>query len=50
MVDSNYNSAEYLAPEIVRGDPHDKEVDWWSLGETVLACLPSCLRTRQLVA
>jgi serine/threonine protein kinase len=23
---------EYLAPEIVKGDPHDKEVDWWSLG------------------
>jgi serum/glucocorticoid-regulated kinase 2 len=23
---------EYLAPEIVRGEPHDKAVDWWSLG------------------
>eukprot|EP00501_MAST-03F_sp_TOSAG23-6_P002418 GSMAST32.ASY1.ANO1.2527.1 assembled CDS len=23
---------EYLAPEIVKGKPHDKEVDWWSLG------------------
>eukprot|EP00499_Haloplacidia_sp_CaronLabIsolate_P008876 CAMPEP_0196781486 /NCGR_PEP_ID=MMETSP1104-20130614/9675_1 /TAXON_ID=33652 /ORGANISM="Cafeteria sp., Strain Caron Lab Isolate" /LENGTH=545 /DNA_ID=CAMNT_0042151719 /DNA_START=50 /DNA_END=1687 /DNA_ORIENTATION=+ len=23
---------EYLAPEIIRGDGHGKEVDWWSLG------------------
>ena len=23
---------EYLAPEIVRGEPHAKDVDWWSLG------------------
>ena len=23
---------EYLAPEIIKGDGHDKAVDWWSLG------------------
>lgn len=23
---------EYLAPEIIKGDGHGKEVDWWSLG------------------
>jgi serine/threonine protein kinase len=22
---------EYLAPEIIQGQGHDKEVDWWSL-------------------
>ena len=23
---------EYLAPEVIDGQPHDKAVDWWSLG------------------
>jgi len=23
---------EYLAPEIIRAEGHDKSVDWWSLG------------------
>jgi len=23
---------EYLAPEIIKGDGHDRAVDWWSLG------------------
>jgi PAS domain S-box-containing protein len=26
---------EYLAPEIVRAEPHSFEVDWWALGVTV---------------
>lgn len=25
-------TAEYLAPEFLRGEPHNKAVDWWSLG------------------
>ena len=23
---------EYLAPEMVKGEPHDKSVDWWAMG------------------
>lgn len=25
-------TAEYLAPEILRGEPYDQSVDWWSFG------------------
>ncbi len=30
---------EYLAPEVVLDKPHDKEVDWWSLGILIFEML-----------
>lgn len=31
-VKSLHGTVVYLAPEVVNGDPYDKEVDWWALG------------------
>lgn len=30
---------EYLAPEIITGQGHDKSVDWWSLGALIYEML-----------
>ena len=44
---------EYLAPEIIKGDGHGKEVDWWSLGIMIYEMLngrvPFVSRNRQEV-
>ena len=32
---------DYIAPEIINGDPHDKAVDWWSLGVMMYEFLTS---------
>jgi len=32
-------TAEYLAPEIIKGTGHNKEADWWSLGILIFEML-----------
>lgn len=32
---------DYIAPEIINGEPHDKTVDWWSLGVMLYEFLTS---------
>lgn len=32
---------DYIAPEILNGEPHDKAVDWWSLGAMMYEFLTS---------
>ncbi|VEU22444.1 DEKNAAC103414 [Brettanomyces naardenensis] len=29
---SLFGTAEYMAPEVIRGEPYDSQCDWWSLG------------------
>jgi serine/threonine protein kinase len=47
------DTPEYLAPEIIKGDGHGKEVDWWSLGILIYEMLngraPFVSRNRQEV-
>lgn len=44
-------TAEYLAPEIIRGTGHDMSVDWWALGtlmyEMIMGKPPFCSDNRQ---
>ena len=32
-------TVEYVAPEIVENEGHDKSVDWWSLGNLIFEML-----------
>ena len=44
-------TVEYMAPEIVQGQGHDKAADWWSVGVLLFKMLTgkvSCL-TRKLL-
>ncbi len=33
-------TAEYLAPEVLQGQPYSYEVDWWSFGTMLTRCSP----------
>jgi len=33
---------EYLAPEIIKGDPYTKTVDWWSVGTLTYEMMAGC--------
>ena len=43
-------TSQYMAPEVVRGDPYDGRCDWWSIGIILFECLwgytPFCRETR----
>ena len=32
---------DYIAPEVIRGSPHDRMVDWWSLGVMIYEFITS---------
>ena len=44
---------EYLAPEMVKGEPHDKSVDWWAMGilmyEMLIGVTPFFNRNKQML-
>ena len=44
---------EYLAPEMIKGEPHDKTVDWWAMGilmyEMLIGVTPFFNRNKQML-
>lgn len=44
---------EYLAPEMIKGEGHDKSVDWWALGiliyEMLIGVTPFFNRNKQML-
>lgn len=44
---------EYLAPEMIRGEGHDRSVDWWALGilmyEMLIGVTPFFNRNKQML-
>lgn len=39
-------TSQYMAPEIIRGEPYDGRCDWWSIGIVLYEVRPSMSRTR----
>lgn len=39
LAKSVVGTSQYMAPEVVRGDPYDGRCDWWSIGIILFECL-----------
>ncbi|KZF22375.1 kinase-like protein, partial [Xylona heveae TC161] len=39
LAKSIVGTSQYMAPEVIRGDPYDGRCDWWSIGIIIFECL-----------